>query len=113
MFMNELLSASGMNPSGRILCAEWGVGDGMELRIGIGRIDSGLLDGAGTGTGTGVRVDGGREVRLMERTDMGVTTVGTGRVGAWSAVSYVLLRERFLDSVKVSIHGRRIDVNRV
>jgi hypothetical protein len=54
----------------------------MELRIGMGRMDSGLWDGAGTGTGTGVRVVGGRGARLMEGTDRGVVTVWTGSVGA-------------------------------
>jgi hypothetical protein len=55
--MTESRSASGMNPS-RKTRAECGAGEGIELRIGIGRMDSGLWEGAETGTGTGVRVVG-------------------------------------------------------
>jgi hypothetical protein len=65
------------------------------LRIGIGRMDSGLREGAGTGTGTGVRVG----ARVTCGIDTGVTRVGTGSVGAWRAVSYVLLRERLLEII--------------
>jgi hypothetical protein len=76
-----------MNPSRRTLRTECGTGEGMEFRIGIGRIDSGLWEGAETATGTGVREVLGLDARLIEGADMGVTTVGTGRVAAWGAVS--------------------------
>lgn len=61
-------------------------------------MESGERGGAGTGTGTGVRLDSreGLGARETEGTDTGVVTVGTGSVGAWSAVSHVLLLERLL-----------------
>jgi len=59
----------------------------MEFRIWIGRIDSGLWEGAETAIGMGVRVVWDLDARLIEGADMGVTTVGTGRVAAWGAVS--------------------------
>lgn len=74
------------------------MGEDMLLRTLRGRMESGERDGAGTGMGTGVRLLAreGLGARETEGTEMGVTTVGTGRVGAWSAVSHVLLLERVL-----------------
>jgi hypothetical protein len=80
--MNEFRSAVGMKPSRGMTRASWGAMEGMELRIDLGWMDSGLREGAGTGTGTGVRVVCGLGARVTERGDTGVVTVGTGRVGA-------------------------------
>ena len=59
-------------------------------------MESGERGGAGMGTGTGVRLLSrlGLGARETEGTVRGVVTVGKGRVGAWGAVSQVLLLER-------------------
>jgi hypothetical protein len=80
--MNEFRSAVGMNPSWGILRTEWGAGEGMELRIGTGWMDSGLWEGADTGTGTGVRVPRGFGAWVTGGMDTGVAAVRTGKVGA-------------------------------